>query len=452
MIYISPSKCTMLSPRLCSSKKQRFNYALFSRYTSVGLGKIYHEDYDGVNGGYDYKSWSYEEGYKFYPPSTSGYWKRYSDDSYSEVNTDDHNKDLMDRDVTNQAKEWLTELSNDADTKPFFMAVGFKLPHLPWYAPTEYYENFRLRTVNIPTNMNVPDNGIPDPAWYDGAELRNYGDIAGLSWSGYQNESLSNVETRRLRRAYYASVSYIDSLVGELIETPESNAEVYENTIIVFTSDHGYQLGEHNMWCKNTNFEIATQVPLIIRAPGYDTGRTTDGLVELVDLFPTIVELAGLDQIDLCQEDTAQTTTLCREGSSLVPLLKDSTESQWTKSAIFHQYPRGNKLGLSMRTKEYRITEWIKFTPSTSEYSWSNKAFGREVYDLRSDTYENTNVQGQIDSDDEDTLYSQLQSGWRDQMSKSDPEYPSRKKEVRSKVGQKKTLLSLLQAYLKLEN
>ncbi len=418
----------------------------------MGLGKIYHEDYDGVNGGYDYKSWSYEEGYQFYPPSTSGYWKRYSDDSYLEVDTDAHRKDLMDRDIANQAKEWLEELSDKADTKPFFMAVGFKLPHLPWYAPTEYYNNFTLRNVNIPTNMYVPNNGIPEPAWYDGDELRNYADIAGLSWTGDISESLSNIETRRLRRAYYASVNYVDSLVGELIETLEQNDEVYKNTIIVFTSDHGYQLGEHNMWCKNTNFEIATQVPLIIQAPGYDTGRKTDGLVELVDLFPTIVELAGLNQIDLCKEDTAQTTTLCREGSSLVPLLNDATENQWTKSAIFHQYPRGNKLGLSMRTKDYRINEWIKFIPSAKEYSWSNKAFGREIYDLRSDTYENTNIQGQIDPDLEEELYSQLQNGWRDHISKSDPEYSSRKKELRSNVRQEKTLLSLLQAYLKLEN
>ena len=112
--------------------------------------------------------------------------------------------------------------------------------------------------------------------------------------------------------------------------------------------------------------------------------RTTSELVELVDLFPTVVDLAELNPIPLCEEDKSQSTEVCREGTSLVPLLSDSG-STWNKGAVFHQYARGNKMGLSIRTEDYRYTVWLKCDPSSKAWSWSNRVFGYELYDLKTE-------------------------------------------------------------------
>ena len=317
----------------------------------------------------------------------------------------------MDRDLTNKAKEWLGDLATAGDN--FIMSLGYKLPHLPWVTPLPIFEQFDS-TVSIPDNMRVQDN-LPESAFVNSAELRGYSDMSGIpSWTGETDETLSNEKTIELRQAYYASVSYVDTLIGEVIAELK-NKNLYDNTVIIVTSDHGYHLGEHNMWTKNTNFEVAVQVPLFISAPGYRNVRTTSKLVELVDLFPTIVELAELSSVPPCGEvTTSRTTQLCTEGESLVPLLRADTENQWNKEAVFHQYLRGNKMGLSIRTDKYRYTYWLKFDTATQSWDWGNKDFGEELYDLQTDTYENENVVG--DSGYEDIvndLYSKLETGWK---------------------------------------
>ena len=133
-----------------------------------------------------------------------------------------------------------------------------------------------------------------------------------------------------------------------------------------------------------------------------------------MDLFPTIVDLANLPAVPLCEKNTSQMIELCTEGTTLVPLLNENSDPFWNKSAVFHQYARGNKMGLSIRNQEYRYTAWLKCNPRTKAWDWSNRVFGYELYDLRTDTFENVNlatdsrinvIQRQLDTE--------LVAGWR---------------------------------------
>ena len=291
----------------------------------------------------------------------------------------------MDREISKKATEWIVKLKEE----DFFLAVGFKLPHLSWVAPEEFFDK-HYGNGKVPDNMFVP-NDFPTAAFSDSGDLRKHSDISPLPWTGAPDSVLNNHTTAKLREAYYACISFIDSLVGDLIQALKDN-NVYDDTIIVFTSDHGFHLGEHNIWGKKTNFEISNQIPLIISAPGFRSGeRTTNKLVELVDLFPTIVDLANLTSVPLCDETTSQTTALCTEGTSLIPLLQDNGP-QWNKGAVFHQYARKNQMGLSIRTEQYRYTVWLKCNGRTKEWSWNNRVFGYELYDLTNDIHENENL------------------------------------------------------------
>ena len=310
----------------------------------------------------------------------------------------------MDRDLTDKAKEWLETLSQGSDN--FIMSLGYKLPHLSWVTPVSFFEQFD-GTVSVPDNMVVQAD-LPEPAFVNSAELRGYSDMSQIStWTGETNETLSDAKTIELRQAYYASVSYVDSLIGEVIQELK-NQNLYDNTVIVVTADHGYHLGEHNMWTKNTNFELAVQVPLFISSPGYrSSARTTSELVELVDIFPTVIQLAGLPTVPICGETAvSRATELCTEGTSLVPLLTSDTEDAWNKDAVFHQYLRGNKMGFSIRTEEYRYTFWLRFDLETQQWDWDARGtFGRELYDLRTDTYENVNL---AENSDYETIVNRL--------------------------------------------
>ena len=145
-----------------------------------------------------------------------------------------------------------------------------------------------------------------------------------------------------------------------------------DSTIVVFWGDHGYQLGEHTEWMKTTNFEIANWVPLMLRVPGATDkeGSETNALVEMVDLFPTLVEAAGLPPLDLCPEEESTSTLLCTEGSSLMPLVRDNDQVQWRDAAFWQYRGKGGgygghptviptTMGYTVRTQRYSYTEWV---------------------------------------------------------------------------------------------
>ena len=242
---------------------------------------------------------------------------------------------------------------------------------------------------------------------------------------------VSDSDSKLLRRGYHAAQSYTDAQIGRLLAELD-NQGLADNTIIVLWADHGWKLGEHNMWTKHTNFEDDTHVPFILSVPGVtDSGMRTDALVELIDIFPTLTELAGLDSPPLCPEDNKDLLA-CVEGFSLVPLLKNPKQ-EW-KRAAFSQYPRPTGglssipgrppfsnseavMGYAMRTDTYRFVKWYGFDHVTAKANFSDK-WGTELYNhtmpVKFFNDENENLASDEKfADKVEEFRKMLQAGWR---------------------------------------
>ena len=262
------------------------------------------------------------------------------------------------------AVQALGELRNKRE--PFFLAVGFWKPHLPFNPPKKYWDLYDREQIHPATNPQRPTDA-PDVAFHNGGELLGRGN---------RSRVLSQDAVVELRHGYLAGISYLDAQVGKLLAELE-RLELRKNTIVVFWSDHGFHLGEHALWCKTSNFELDARVPLLISAPGLSAGKKTNALVELLDLYPTLVDLCGLEMpADL-------------EGTSLKPVLTDP-EAQ-VKPAAYTQHPRPayykgkpETMGVSVRTEQFRYTEWRSF--ETGEVQ------AQELYDHQVDAGENHNV------------------------------------------------------------
>ncbi|MCR9199663.1 MAG: sulfatase-like hydrolase/transferase [Planctomycetaceae bacterium] len=219
--------------------------------------------------------------------------------------------------------------------KPLFLAVGFIKPHSPYVAPQKYFDLYQ--EMPLPAIDALPQ-GAPAFAGHNSGELRRYTDQPAEG-------PISPAAQRRVRQAYYACVSYIDAQAGRVLTALEETG-LADNTIVVLLGDHGYHLGEQGLWGKTTNFELDTRVPLIVRAPDMPApGKSTASLVELLDVYPTLADLAGLPA-------PAQV-----EGVSFVPVLQDPNHPG--KTAAVSQYPRGQRMGYSLRTSTHRLTQWV---------------------------------------------------------------------------------------------
>lgn len=255
---------------------------------------------------------------------------------------------------------------------PFFLAVGFVKPHLPFCAPKKYWDLYDRSTFKLPARRTPPD-GAPPYAPQFGGELRQY---RGIPERGPLDEELQ----RTLIHGYYAAMSYMDAQLGRLLDELE-RLGLAANTIIVFWGDHGWHLGDHGIWCKHTNYEQATRIPLVIAAPGITRpGSASDALVESVDIFPTLCELAGLPEPSVPQH---------LDGTSIAPLLRQKLFAN-KKEAVFHVYPRnpqgkGEILGRAVRTERYRLVEWKRpgAAADTAEL---------ELYDYKTDPDETKNL------------------------------------------------------------
>ena len=268
------------------------------------------------------------------------------------------------------------EIMSERQAEPFFIGAGFHKPHQPWVAPASYFEQHPVEEVSLPREPQDDRSDIPKAAL-----------------GGYPEDSdHSDDQKRQAAAAYHATVSMIDHHVGMLMDALVE-LELERSTIVVFFSDHGFHLGEHEgQWRKNTQFEESTRVPLIVRAPGKVSGAATGALVELVDLYPTLVELCGLPAAD------------GMEGTSFAQLL-DAPQTPW-KSAVFSEVQRGRWIGRSVRTQHFRYTEWKRLEgEGTSEY---------ELYDLAQDPKEYTNLASAPENQgDRERLAGILQAGWR---------------------------------------
>jgi iduronate 2-sulfatase len=233
---------------------------------------------------------------------------------------------------------------------PFFLAVGYWKPHLPFTAPKRYWDLYDPSAIALP-DADEPD-AAPALAFTNWGELRAYSDIP-------KKGDLDEAKTRQLIHGYRACVSFVDRQIGRLLDALD-DLGLADDTVVILWGDHGWKLGEYGDWCKHTNFELDTHVPMLLRAPGAKAGRVCPALTEYVDIYPTLAEACGLPVPAHC------------EGTSMVPLLADP-DRPW-KVAAFSQYPRGgNIMGYSLRSGKWRYTEW--------RHRKSDKVLERELYD-----------------------------------------------------------------------
>ena len=275
----------------------------------------------------------------------------------------------------------LQELSQS--TTPFFLAVGFIRPHLPFVSPKKYWDLYDPKKIQLAPNKFRPHDA-PSYAILPGGEMRSY--------HGIPNESIPDDLARQLKHGYFASVSYLDAQVGKLLDELDRR-HLRTNTIVILWGDHGWKLGEHDAWCKHSACENDANAPLLLSVPGMKSaGRHSRALVEFVDIYPTLAELAGLP------------LPKHLEGVSLKPLL-DQPDRPW-KTAACSQYPRpdqGGLMGYSMRTDRHRFTVWVARNDHT-------KVEATELYDHETDPQENRNIAQRPENA---ALVSQLMGQWK---------------------------------------
>ncbi len=263
-------------------------------------------------------------------------------------------RDEQHRDGKNvrQIASWLDDQAYG--DKPFFVVGGIQKPHVPFLAPDSYFELYPKKDLSFRLT--------PAGFWNQAPKLAM---VKRFEAFGFKLAVENDPLRREYTQAYHACISFIDAQIGLLFDALKRNG-LWDNTIIVFTSDHGYQLGEHFMWGKVTLFEECARVPMIVRVPGRtQDGSRTEGLVELVDVFPTL--------IDLCDVGAPH----AMQGKSFVSMVDDPGSSG--KEVAYTVVSRGNDLGRSIRTTRWRYAEWGN----------SDQA---ELYDLNSDPYEEHNL------------------------------------------------------------
>jgi len=352
-------------------------------YTTVSLGKIYHHYVKDDPLGWSEKPWR-----------PSGDWKgRGYLTPEAQVVAARHGKGrgpasecadvpdgaYPDGVLATKAIHTLRRLKDE----PFFLAVGFYKPHLPFNAPKTYWDMYPPETIDLADNPFKP-TGAPDLAMTNWGELRNY---PGMPKRG----RLTDDQARTLIRGYKACVSYADAQIGRVLGELE-RLGLSDRTVVVLWGDHGWHLGDHGLWCKHTNFESATRAPLVLASPRIPGGKRTRRLAEFVDIYPSVCDLAGL------------AVPRHGEGTSLVPLMRDP-QREW-KAAAFSQYPRGRIMGYSMRTERYRYTEWQRRK--------TGEVVARELYDHQEDPQENVNLAAAGEHRDlAARLARQLKAGWK---------------------------------------
>ena len=237
--------------------------------------------------------------------------------------------------------------------KPFFIALGLQKPHVPFLAPDKYFDLYPLNEITYRSDRSdlwdfIPKSAISKRYEAFGFEL------------GKENHPLR----REYMQAYHACVSFIDAQLGLVLDALKKNG-LWEDTVVVFTSDHGYHLGDHFIWGKVTLFDVGARVPFIVRAPGLSkSGATSEAMVELIDVYPTLADLAGLKAPDHLQ------------GASLRPLLSHP-DRLGKKKYAYSVVSRGPKLGYALRNQNWRYGKWPD---------------GEELYDLRKDPQEKSNL------------------------------------------------------------
>ena len=329
-------------------------------YQTISYGKIYHHNDDfrqywsEVDEGQIQSDYQDPESIKRRDDSPRGeYGKKGVAFEYPDVDDYAYN----DGKITKKAIDKMKMLSEQ--NKPFFMAVGYVSPHLPFIQPKKYWDMYNHDAIQLADNVYQPKNSpdIAIEAQHNSAEMRkNYLDMP-------ENGPLSDELSRNLIHGYYASITYIDALIGELLKSLDELG-IRDNTTIVLWSDHGYFLGEHGFWCKHSTFYEAVKIPLYISAPNYAKNKTTNSFTELVDIYPTLCDIAGI------------TPPKHLQGESVVSVLKDPTKQ--LKSEVYTRYKQGE----AVIDKNFSYTEFYE----------GEKYLGNMLYDMNKDMKQNTDI------------------------------------------------------------
>jgi arylsulfatase A-like enzyme len=349
-----------------------------SGYETVSVGKIYHHFDDDINGWskapfdsiYNFRKDRKKRGLPKGPP----YAVWLSDELLPDAKNVAHAVNELDR---------LSKQDN-----PFFLAVGLHRPHLPFRAPKKYWDKYDPKSVPAPKTtkqqLGAPDWAVV--AW----EIWNYDNLPP------KPGPMPKAEGDQLRHGYLAAISFVDGLVGQLLDKL-SALDLDKNTVVVVWGDHGFKLGDHGGWSKHSNVELDIHIPLMIRVPGMKaSGERTKALVETVDIYPTLMDVAGLDQPHEL------------EGISLLPLTNEPDQG-W-KEAVFAQFPRYAKhqalMGETVRTDRYRYTAWVGVR--------SGKIIAQELYDHKIDPIESVNLVGNSDYINDLKYHEKLRiMGWK---------------------------------------
>lgn len=338
-------------------------------YTSVGLGKLFHNE-SGAKPPFPFNdppSWSEPPLY-----SQGAHWADWIEESGGAPRgkggavqrLDVPDEAYLDGRIAAAAVRRLGELAREG--RPFFLGVGFWKPHLPFNAPKRYWDLYDRARLLPPSPPAMPA-GAPGLAGHGWNELRGY---TGLPKEG----PLRPEQVAELRHGYLAAVSFLDAQVGKVLREL-GRLGLERETLVVFWSDHGFHLGEHDLWGKTANYELDTRVPLIFAGPGVAAGGRAPGLAELLDVFPTVVEAGGLP------------VAAGTEGRSLMVQLRDPAAPG--KRLAVSQHPRpayGNKathMGYTLRSATHRYVEWRELPAGT--------VVARELYDHRADPAETVN-------------------------------------------------------------
>ena len=352
-------------------------------YISQSMGKVYHIGHGNEN---DEASWTLthhkEKVIEYLLPESTHRQLTREEAFFGNVDTGVRNKQLP-RGAAWESPDVLDEAYADGRVasividrlrktagKPqekFFMAVGFARPHMPFSAPKKYWDLYDPKQFELAKFQKHPKNA-PKISRKRRGEITQYFPIP------EDKEDYDEALQRKLIHGYYASMSYMDAQVGRVLNALDHYG-LSDDTIVVLWGDHGFHLGDHGIWTKHTNFEQATHIPLIIAAPGMQHGVSSGQLAETVDIYPTLVELAGLPQ-----PQTPQPI----DGQSLVPVLKNPKAR--VRDHAYHAFPHAGVLGLAIRTEQYRMVRWQKSPDDDAIY---------ELYDLLNDPLETENIAGQ---------------------------------------------------------
>ena len=371
-------------------------------YTTLGGGKTYHP---GHPPNWDEpKSWSQDQPY--FPLNATNCPKHSTDSTKNlkgEVSKIDTWCPLSEKKYPDSYHFEYRLASHTIDTLkyvskkggPWFVAAGFYKPHVPWVMPQRFWDMYENVSIPAVLHRNRPINS-PDIAFHNQGF---YLDTNGTEYLPMPTPFPLEIQ-QEARRAYMAAVSWVDSQIGRVLDALESMG-LANDTLIVLFGDHGFQLGEHDSWHKQTNWELAARVPMIIRAPWKPAsqGKNSYALVESVDLYRTIAELAGapkpsddvegtsfaplFDNPDLTAEEAASVLNKTAAAYSQYPRCVNNASAQWDDNSCSNDHDVPTYMGYSIRTPEWRYTSWMSWDREAMKAKWYDKPYALELYDHR---------------------------------------------------------------------